>query len=281
MTESGSLSRLGSTIRYWITGPETGPLVAFSHGATLDHRTFDPQIPQLVAAGYRVLTWDLRGHGISKPIGPEITVGIVADDLLAIVDRLGVDKVALVGHSFGGYVVQEFTRRYPQRVNAMTVIGCTDMAKRPSPIYRLLYPLMPKMLRRMSLAAFRRRTLAELSLSDSVKAYAAQAMGGISKEDFVAIIMVGVACLWLDGGFGPGYVIPAPFLLTHGASDRANGGVFPRLARSWAAQQKTCRYEIIPDAGHTAHMDNPAAFNRVLLDFLRKHVPTVSGIQGA
>jgi pimeloyl-ACP methyl ester carboxylesterase len=65
--------------------------------------------------------------------------------------------------------------------------------------------------------------------------------------------------------------------LTHGARDCANGGVFPRQSPVWAAQEPGCRYVVIPDAGHTAHMDNPAAFNTVLLDFLRQHVPPSIG----
>lgn len=272
MIESSSLQRLGTNLYYWIVGPENGPLVAFSHGATLDHRSFDTQISPLVEAGYRVLTWDLRGHGISKPIGPNINIGILADDLLTIVNELAVDEVILVGHSFGGYVVQEFTHRYSNRVKAMVVIGCTDMAKSSSPFFRALYRVMPMFLRRMSLETFRKRTLADLSLSDAVKSYAAEAMEAISKEDFIDITMAGVSCLWLESGFGSDYRIPTPFLLTHGELDRANGGVFPRLAKAWADREPNCRYEVIKNAGHTVHMDNPAAFNTLLLDFLHSNV---------
>jgi 3-oxoadipate enol-lactonase len=272
MTESKTISRLDSNLRYWINGPEAGPLVAFSHGATLDHQSFDAQIPPLVAAGYRVLTWDLRGHGESTPIGQDISAGILADDLLSIIDQLRIDKVTLVGHSFGGYVVQEFTRRYPDRVSALVIIGCTNMAKRSAPAYRLLYRIMPKLLNRMKLETFRKRTLTDLSLLDEVKTYATKAMEGISKEDFLTIIMTGVACLWVDSEFDNDYVIPVPFLLTHGDSDRANGGVFLKESPIWAEQETNCDYKIIPNAGHTAHMDNPVTFNETLLDFLKKHV---------
>ncbi len=271
MTEK-ILSRLGSNLHYWTSGPENGPAVVFSHGATLDHHAFDAQISPLVEAGYRVLTWDLRGHGRSTPIGPEITVGILADDLLAILDELGAEKVALAGHSFGGYVAQEFVRRYPERANALIIIGCTNIAKKSSPFGRMMYLAMPNMLNRMSLDTFRKRTLSDLGLLDSVKAYGAWAMQGITKEDFIAITMAGVACLWLDSGFKANYVIPVPFLLTHGELDRANGGVFPRQSPSWMKREPNCRYEIIPRAGHTAQMDNPEAFNKILLDFLQKSV---------
>jgi 3-oxoadipate enol-lactonase len=96
-------------------------------------------------------------------------------------------------------------------------------------------------------------------------------MEGISKDDFIAITIAGIAALWLDSGFGPDYFIPCPFLLTHGAQDNANGNVYAKQAKAWAAHEPHCRYEIIPDAGHTAHLDNSAAFNAILLDFFRSN----------
>lgn len=62
MVENHSLTRLETNLHYWIAGPLTGPLIVFVHGATLDHRSFDVQLPPLVEAGYRVLTLDLRTH---------------------------------------------------------------------------------------------------------------------------------------------------------------------------------------------------------------------------
>jgi 3-oxoadipate enol-lactonase len=262
-----SLTRLGSNLHYWLSGPEGGPLVVLAHGATLDHHSFDHQIQPLVEAGYRVLTWDMRGHGESTPIGDAISIAILADDLNAILDEIDVEHVLLVGHSFGGFVVQEFTRRFPNRVRAIAVIGCTNLAKKSSFFTRLLFRVFPSLLSRMSLDEFRKRTLANISLTEPVREYAAQAVEGISKDDFIAITIAGIAALWLDSGFEPDYVIPRPFLLTHGAQDNANGNVYAKQAKAWAAREPNCRYGTIPDAGHTAHMDNPAAFNAILLDF--------------
>lgn len=263
------LTRLGSNLHYWVVGPEHGQVVVLAHGATMDHRSFDDQVPVLVEAGYRVLTWDLRGHGQSAPIGEAINIAILADDLKAILDQLGAQQAVLVGHSFGGFVVQEFTRRFPDRVQAVAVIGCTNLARKSSIFNRMLFRIFPGLLARMSLEEFRKRTLANVSLTQAVKEYAARAMEGISKDDFISITIAGIAALWLDSGFPSDYVVPKPFLLTHGDQDRANGNVYPKQAKVWAAREPNCRYEIIPDAGHTAHMDNPAAFNAILLDFLK------------
>ena len=187
-------------------------------------------------------------------------------------DEISAGQAILVGHSFGGFVIQDFTRLFPERVRALVVIGSTNLAKKSSSFNRLLYSIFPGILSRMSLDEFRRRTLANLAVKQAVKDYAAQAMESISKDDFIAITLAGVAVLWLDSGFPADYVIPKPFLLTHGAQDRANGNVYAKQAKIWAAKEPNCRYEIIPDAGHTAHMDNPAAFNTILVDFLASSI---------
>lgn len=272
MADNRIISRLGSNLHYRVDGPEKGPVIVFSHGATLDHHSFDDQVPALVALGYRVITWDMRGHGRSTPIGPEITVDILTDDLLAIINEIGLEKVTLVGHSFGGYVVQDFVYKHPERVNVIAIIGCTNIAQKSRAFNRMMYRIMPKILRGMDLETFRERTLADLALMDTVKSYATQAMKHISKEDFIAITMAGIAALWLESGIPKNYTIPVPFLLTHGDSDKANGRVFHRQSPKWAEREPNCHYETIAKAGHTAQMDNPIAFNEVLIDFLQKNI---------
>jgi pimeloyl-ACP methyl ester carboxylesterase len=90
----------------------------------------------------------------------------------------------------------------------------------------------------------------------------------IEKVAFVAIILGGVRCLWLGSGDLAQETIATPFLLIHGAHDRANRGAGAKQSAKWASRQPTCRYEVVPDAGHTAHLDNPEHFNRILLEFL-------------
>src|SRR5574340_484037 len=95
------LEREGCPIHYGLLGPEHAPLVVLTHGAGIDHREWEPQLPVLTPE-YRVLLWDIRGHGLSRPSGAPLTVPRVLDDLLALLDLLGVDQAAFVGHSMGG-----------------------------------------------------------------------------------------------------------------------------------------------------------------------------------
>lgn len=114
-------------MHYWLSGPADGRVVVLTHGASMDHRMFDAQLHLLTDAGYRVLTWDIRGHGRSQPLGEiPIDVSDMVDDLLAILGELGIDgPICVGGQSLGGYVAQEMTYREPGRVAAMVIIGST------------------------------------------------------------------------------------------------------------------------------------------------------------
>jgi pimeloyl-ACP methyl ester carboxylesterase len=274
-TQEYTLERSGARLHYWLTGVEAAPLVVFTHGATLDHHMFDTQVNPLCAAGYRVLTWDMRGHGLSKPMGKTFNVQIAAEDLLTILDRIGVKTAVLIGHSFGGFVSQEFIFRHPERVTALGVIGGTDMTAKPSRVMAVMSKLLPYLLPMYSLESFRKQTVAHVSISEAIRKYAYDAAGKFSKEEFINVIMAGVECLAQDAGYGTRYTIPKPFLLTHGDQDTANNGIFPRSAPVWMQKEPNCVYKVIPQAGHTANQDNPLAFNAILLDFLREYVPVI------
>lgn len=264
------LERAGSPLHFWTTGPDDGPLVVCTHGATLDHQMFAPQRDVLTAAGYRVLTWDMRGHGLSRPMGASFTLGVATDDLMAILDELGAGATTFVGQSFGGFVAQEVAFRHPERVHALGVIGCTDLSAPPSRGMRVASMVLPRLLPLMSIETFRRRTVQDLSSRDDVLRYGYEATGRLTKADFITVIMAGVECLAAGSDHSTGATIPRPFLLTHGEHDRANRGIYPRRAPAWAAKEPNCTYRVVPDAGHTANLDNPRAFNRLLLEFLRQ-----------
>ena len=91
--EPNVLNRRGSPLHYWVGGPQGGSAIAFLHGATMDHRMFNAQIPA-VLGDHRVLAWDARGHGRSHPIGTDdLTIEDYVDDLVAVLDDAGIDQL--------------------------------------------------------------------------------------------------------------------------------------------------------------------------------------------
>ena len=268
MTEKDELRRSGSRIRYWVAGPDDGPLVVFTHGASMDHEMFTANVPPVVAAGYRVLTWDVRGHGVSKPIGKAFTVPAVATDLLALIDRLGHETAALVGQSFGGYVSQELAFRYPESVEALVVIGSTDITTLPSKLEYVALGLSPYLFRLWPDSHLRKLIAENTAVQPEVQKYASETTCKLSKREFVIVWKAVANCLHEE----PGYRIQQPFLLTHGEHDET--GTIAQSAPAWAEREPNARYAVIPNAGHNANQDNPTVFNRLLQSFLSEHYPT-------
>lgn len=266
------LELAGSQVHFWVSGPVDAPLVALAHGALMDHRMFDSQVPALVAAGYRVLVWDMRGHGRSKPLGrTPVTVPDLADELLKVLEHVGVTTpVCLVGQSMGGYVTQELVYRHPDRVAAMSIIGATCITM---PISRLEWWALRSSrwwLRIWPYGNLRRLVGGEIARRPEVQKYVADASQQVAKDEFVQVWRAVVGSIHPE----PGYRIEQPLLLTHGEHDRS--GNIARIAPRWAARDPRCRYEVISEASHNANQDNPDRFNTLLLEFLAEHYP-VSG----
>lgn len=100
-----------------------GPVVVLIHGGCMSHRVWESQATALLAAGYRVITPDLRGHGDSdKPAGP-YTAERFAADIEALADELALESFALVGWSLGATIVSEFARTHPERVDRLVLVS--------------------------------------------------------------------------------------------------------------------------------------------------------------
>ena len=257
------LNKKGSLLHYWVVGPADAPMVVLSHGATMDHHLFDQQLEPLLQAGYRVVSWDIRGHGLSKPLGADFTVPLIVDDLVAILNELGVQNVVALGQSFGGYVSQELLMRCPERVDALGIIGATDITSIPSRTEYLALKLSPYLFKVWPYQNLKKVISARTAETERAKQYAYRATSHLSKQEFTTTWKGVADALHSE----PGYVIEKPFLLTHGDADRT--GTIARDAPSWADREPNCRYEVIPNAGHNANDDNPEYFNGILLAFLK------------
>jgi pimeloyl-ACP methyl ester carboxylesterase len=127
------LERRGCALRYWLrdaAGPDA-PLVMLIHGAGVDHRMWASQLDAF-AENHRVLTFDMRGHGKSRPAG-EYSFDALVDDGFALLDRLKARKVALLGLSMGGNVAQEMVFRDAERFAGRRLRGLRLQYPRPLP----------------------------------------------------------------------------------------------------------------------------------------------------
>ena len=122
-----SFPRLRSGIRIRVVerGEPTSPPVLLVHGWGCSAFVFRDNMPAFADAGFRAIAVDLKGHGLSdKPVAAdEYTVDALVEHLLDILDALGLERPALVGHSLGGTLIYHFAMRYPQRVRCLGLIS--------------------------------------------------------------------------------------------------------------------------------------------------------------
>jgi 3-oxoadipate enol-lactonase len=118
----------GIKLAYTRRGKGT-PLVLI-HGYPLDHTSWD-EIASLLENEFDIITPDLRGFGQSTTVETPYTISDMANDLAGLLDHLGIEKVAIAGHSMGGYVTLAFAKKYPQRVIGLGLVSSQAVADSP------------------------------------------------------------------------------------------------------------------------------------------------------
>ncbi len=101
---------------YEMTGPDDAPHVTLVHGSGDNRKAWWLQISAL-AESYRVLTYDMRGHGDTEtPESDSLNQMTFVQDLAGLLDALGIERTALIGYSMGGGIVRNFAASHPERV---------------------------------------------------------------------------------------------------------------------------------------------------------------------
>ena len=116
---SGTCDVPGGSLYYEVGGE--GPVVTLIHPGLWDSRTWDPQVPVLLDAAFRVVRYDLRGYGRSSRLTGQPFSHV--RDLAVLLDTLDVPLTTLVGCSLGGAVAIDFTLEHPDRVAALVPVA--------------------------------------------------------------------------------------------------------------------------------------------------------------
>jgi pimeloyl-ACP methyl ester carboxylesterase len=263
----------GSTFHYTEQGDRRAPAVVLLHGITGHARTWDDEGAAL-AARYRVLALDQRGHGESDPpADADYTIASLAGDLAAFVDALGLTTFALVGLSLGGRVGIQYAGTHPGRVSRLVVI---DIGPDIAPAGRMrvggLMAQAPERFAtvdealayvragnpRYTEAMLRHRTEHGLRRHPD---------GGFTWKYDRALRELVRAGRWSDPiDLWPAWrAIDCPTLLVRGAESDILSAT---IAKTMVEAQPNARYAEIPGAGHTVPGDQPAAFLKLLREFL-------------
>jgi pimeloyl-ACP methyl ester carboxylesterase len=114
----------GISIHYATWGTLTSPerVALLIHGLTASHREFAVLGPALAARGWYVIAPDLRGRGLSSKLKRGYDLGIHTADILALCDKLGIDKVTLIGHSLGAAIAMYAAALFPERMAKLVLV---------------------------------------------------------------------------------------------------------------------------------------------------------------
>jgi pimeloyl-ACP methyl ester carboxylesterase len=239
-----------------------GPVAVLVHGITGWYRTWWRVGPALADRGWRVVAVDQRGHGRSPRIEGHADVADFAEDLEAIVDRLGGSVDALVGHSLGAAVAIELAHRRPNAARRL-VLEDPPAVTRADDVEFQLHLEAEVIAARADPAAEVRRELAENP--DWLPEDAEQDVEGRAMADLAGIL----ASLRADTGvrvleLAPILTVPALYVL--GAEGRSVMGGDAR--RRLLFELPPASRAISMDAGHTVHRDRFEAYLEAVLSWL-------------
>ncbi|GAB2915961.1 3-oxoadipate enol-lactonase [Paraburkholderia jirisanensis] len=117
----------GIRTRYALTGKTGAPTVVLSHGLAADLSMWAPQLDTL-GRSFSVLTYDIRGHGGTDATPGDYSLDLLAHDVLALLDTLGIERAHYIGLSLGGMVGQQLGAWHGERLASLTLCATTSDA---------------------------------------------------------------------------------------------------------------------------------------------------------
>jgi 2-succinyl-6-hydroxy-2,4-cyclohexadiene-1-carboxylate synthase len=245
-----------------------GPPLVLLHGFTGSTATWRPYRERL-AGRFRLVAIDLPGHGRSPlPIAGLVAV---AEDLVAVVDRLGIARAHWLGYSLGGRAALHVVVAHPARVERLVLEGASpgiaDSAERNA--RRAADEELATSVGRERLPAFVDRWMAQPLFASQARlgperlAYErAHRLRGSPASFAAALRCLGTgaqAPLWAALA-----AVAAPTLLVVGAEDTR----YRAIAEEMAARMPRGAIAVVPRSGHAAHLENPDAFWAAVCAFL-------------
>jgi 3-oxoadipate enol-lactonase len=259
----------GTQFRYRLDGPEDRPLVVLSHALSVDHTMWGHQLP-LLTRHFRVLSYDMRGHGGSDATGADLSRGYtleqLADDIANLTAKLGHSRFHYVGLSIGGMIGQILALRHGRLIDKL-VLSCTGTGK-PSPEQQKMWEDRIAAVAENGPMSQIEGTLARWFSADFLKA-------APSVRGWIAALITATPAA---GYIGASHAIrrmdidPAalaalrhPTLVIAGEKDPGSPVAGAETLRS---RIQGAQLAVIPGGYHLCNVEMPHVYNEVLLGFL-------------
>jgi pimeloyl-ACP methyl ester carboxylesterase len=247
-------------VRLWFTDTGgSGEPIVFLHANTGSSEIWEPQVEAFSNAGYRVIAFDRRGWGRSQAdpaTGPQ--PGHASDDLHALADYLSLGRFHLVGVAGGGFVALDYAAWHPARL-ASLVVGASTGALSDKEIQDVIARIeipgiraQPAHFREVG-ASYRGTnpdgTARWLQIEEHARQPNAPTQPLRSPNTFAKLATITTRTLVVAADAD----LLAP----------------PALMKVWARHVKGAQWAAVPDAGHAIAWEQPAAFNEIVLKFLK------------
>jgi 3-oxoadipate enol-lactonase len=253
----------GIDIAYRFDGPDDAPLLMLSNSLSSALGMWDAQVEGLVPA-YRVLRYDTRGHGqTSAPPGP-YTMDMLTADVIGLLDALDIERTAYCGISMGGMIGQQLGIEHADRFSGLVL---ADTTSRWPDGAGVLWSGRIRAAQQQGVAALAETTL-ERWFTEPFLERRPPEVGRIARfiRNTPTVGFIGCAEAIRDIDYVDRLAeISLPVLVIAGADDPSTPvSAAEDIHRAIAGSQLV----VIEQAAHLANVEQPAAFNQALLDFL-------------
>ena len=250
---------------FTISGPNMAPVVVLIHGLGLNKDCWQWMIPDLKDS-YRVLSYDLYGHGGSSDPATEPNLSLFSKQLIDLLDYCEIKKAVIIGFSLGGMVARRFAQDAPQKSQGMVILHSphkrsnaaqaailkrVDQARTMGP-----QSTVEAALERWFTDPFRQ---ANPKLMNKIR----QWVMANRKEVYHTIYKV--LATGIDEIVKPNPVLICPSLVITGDQDFGNG---PEMAFAISAEIPGAKTLVLPALRHMALAESPKAVNKPIRDFL-------------
>lgn len=266
-----------------------GRTVILLHGRNFPSSYWGSVVKALTGKGYRVVVPDQIGFGKSSKPNLPASFDAMARNTALLLDRLGVERAHIVGHSMGGMLAARFARTYPARIERLVLyapIGLEDyrFTVPPVPTERLL-----EQERELTAYGYRRQLVTNYALTippERVEPFVEvreRVKGSGEYERWLRSFVASHQMIWGQPVVPEIPLITAPTLFLMGGADKnAPGRPFAKpedrpkmgqnadLARALAAHMPAARALVFEGVGHLPHMEDEPRFNRELIAFLKE-----------
>jgi pimeloyl-ACP methyl ester carboxylesterase len=264
---------------YRVSG--SGPALLLLHGLGCDSSTWVDVIPTL-AEHFTVIAPDLLGHGESDKPDADYSLGAYANGMRDLLTILGIDKVTVVGHSFGGGVAMQFAYQFPDRTERVVLVSTGGLGREVTPLIRFLTvpgsglaigaatmrpwrPVVSGGLRSLARLPLRAtRDLDEVASIYEALADRAQRTA-VQRVTSHVLNWRGQYVTMTDRSYLARLM---PVLVIWGRDDMVIPSSHAELAPTHVSD-----VHVLADSGHFPHKDHPDDFSRIVMEFIAANEP--------